>query len=59
MKNISWQWMTADEQPMWEEEARAWMSIVYPSDNNAGIIRVYAPTKEEAEDRARKIAEAL
>ena len=56
---IAWTWMTADEQPMHEEAARAWMAIVAPSDNNAGIISVYAPTKAEAEERAQKIAEAL
>lgn len=54
----TWQWMTADEQPMYEEVTRAWMAIVTPADNS-GIIRVYAPTKEEAENRAQSVAAAL
>ena len=59
MTKEKWTALVADEQPLHEEIARAWMAIVIPADDNKGLVRVYGPTKEKVDARATAIALAL
>jgi len=59
MTKEKWTALVADEQPLHEEIARAWMAIVIPADDSKGFVRVYGPTKEQTEERAGTIALAL